>query len=248
MRHLLYQNRAEFKDIVRATARYVLDAAYRHTAAAGSLHASKVQAMADQLVEMLDTARFDDQMSPCEKTHIQAPRVTHIGNLALDFADMLQALAQEADLHHAASPLAQLRIASACWVARHGGQIQQLEPVVDALAAEANETDHTAWLAELAECMTEIMRAVDPSIIGSASDSEQANPWRLLNINAGIVATRSHNPQLMETSFEQLVHRFPDDAGQFFVEGMAQVKALNFPSHVKAVMQRYYKRYSERLH
>ncbi len=36
----------------------------------------------------------------------------------------------------------------------------------------------------------------------------------------------------------------PEDAGQFFTEGMQQMNALNYPEHVHAVMAKYHRQWN----
>ena len=74
-------------------------------------------------------------------------------------------------------------------------------------------------------------------------DLEKNNPgrpWRVLHLNRGIVATRTHNPELMEKVFDDLVRYLPEDAAAFFAEGMQQMEELDYPQHVRQVMHRYF--------
>ena len=80
-----------------------------------------------------------------------------------------------------------------------------------------------------------------------ARDLETVNPgrpWRLLNLNRAIVATRTHQPEVMEEAFSALAAQLPDDAPGFFTQGMEQMELLNYPPQVREVMDRYYKKWN----
>jgi hypothetical protein len=134
----------------------------------------------------------------------------------------------------------------ALWLARHGAPLTRLEAVVDALARVANRTREPAELAALSDAIGEILAGVAPEIRADADDRDPARPWRVLNLNRGIVATRSHDPRRMEAAFETLVRNLPADAARFFQEGMGQMEALRYPAEVRAVMERYYREWSAR--
>ncbi len=75
------------------------------------------------------------------------------------------------------------------------------------------------------------------------SDLEQTNPgrpWRILHVNYGITATRSHNTELMRQAFDKFISVFPQDTSQFFAQGMQEMERLGYPQHVRAVMQEYH--------
>ncbi|MGD2082956.1 MAG: hypothetical protein PVF91_08325 [Chromatiales bacterium] len=133
------------------------------------------------------------------------------------------------------------------WAARHGAPIRLLDPVVNAVAFLANHTTEPDDLQRLFKGISEILEAVDPEIRG---DLEAGGPWRLLLLNRAIVATRSHQPDLMEAAFAAVVRYLPDDASRFFSEGMEQMDLLDYPSHVRRVMQRYFDRWGagQRVH
>ncbi|MDT8283823.1 MAG: hypothetical protein RQ982_13565, partial [Gammaproteobacteria bacterium] len=75
-------------------------------------------------------------------------------------------------------------------------------------------------------------------------DMEQTNlmrPWRVLNLNYGIVATRSHQPELIEQAYGVLIKNLPQDARQFFKEGQQQMDIIGYPDEVREVVERYNK-------
>ena len=68
-------------------------------------------------------------------------------------------------------------------------------------------------------------------------------PWRILIINRAIIATRSHDAELMEMAFKSLVESLPEEAARFFEEGLEQMHLIDYPEHVQKLMQHYYLMY-----
>ena len=111
---------------------------------------------------------------------------------------------------------------------------------VNGAAALANSVKSPAQLAQLFALLTELTNAVSPQISQDPSHYDSTRPWRTLLINRAIVATRSHQPALMEEAFDALREHIPGEVPDFLREGMEQMDALNYPPHVKRVMERYY--------
>jgi hypothetical protein len=132
----------------------------------------------------------------------------------------------------------------ALWFARHGAELRGLEIIVNACANLANRLSEPAALEALCAAMGELMNATAPTIQQDIDNTNPGRPWRILNLNRGIVATRTHNPATMENAFRTLVVHLPEDAPAFFREGMAQMTALNYPAQVHEVMERYYRQWS----
>ena len=60
-------------------------------------------------------------------------------------------------------------------------------------------------------------------------------------MNYGIVATRSHQPEIIEEAYDALVKNLPHDARQFFKEGLQQIDIVGYPDAVREVVERYNK-------
>ncbi len=201
------------------------------------------QAM-DQFIEVLKRADADISVGKRPQPHgLDHQDIGQIGEYGSQLLDDAQAWVELLRVSEAGEALAQVHVPLALWVARCGGTLSTLEPVVDALARLANTTSRTGELIELAGIMTELLEAVAPSVAADLDQSNPGRPWRVLNLNRGIVATRSLDPAIMERVFEDIVKRLPGDAPAFFREGMQQMEALNYPGSVRAVMQRYFERY-----
>jgi hypothetical protein len=138
------------------------------------------------------------------------------------------------------SEMRELTLALTLWMVRRDAEISQLEPVVDCLAYVANQIKAPTELEKLFAAASEIMDAVTPAIAQDIDHSQPGRPWRLLILNRAIIATRSHRPHLMEQAFQTLVDALPEDAVNFFREGMEQMDALDYPDPVREAMEKYF--------
>jgi hypothetical protein len=170
--------------------------------------------------------------------------ITEIGDYALRLQEALADLAVTAGLKDLQEALAQVSVNIALWVANHGGCIDTLEPVVDALALLANKLREPAKLEALSQVISHIIAAVSPLISQDLEKVNPGRPWRLLLLNHSIIATRSHNTELMEEAFAVLTARLPEDAARFFSEGMQQMDALDYPEPVRRVMEKYHRQWT----
>ncbi len=170
--------------------------------------------------------------------------VTQLGNYGLSLLMDLQQWVSQRELHELASDIQLITLSIADWIIRHAGQIQILEPVVDALAKIANQSSQHAKLITLTQFMGKIQHACANI---SRSDLEKSNPgrpWRILCLNRCIAATRSHDPKQMEQAFAFMIQVMPDEAPRFFSEGMQEMDKLDYPAHVKKILQDYFDKYT----
>ncbi len=167
-----------------------------------------------------------------------------LGNFGLQLLNDLSELASEAELPECAREIENLCLPLGAWIARHGAEIRQLAPVVNALAWYANHSRSSDDMQHLYALATEVMEAVSPHL--TESGASDLHPWRLLLINRAIVATRSHRPSLMEPAFTTIVEQLPEDAPRFFAEGMQQMDRVGYPAHVREVMSRFHALFSEK--
>lgn len=130
------------------------------------------------------------------------------------------------------------------WFAKSGGVITQLTPLVNLIAALSNRLREQSVLRQLWANIEILINATEQSIQDDMDDRDPRRPWRVLLLNYAITATRTHDPVLMEKTFQFLIQNLPDDLKQFFTEGMSQMTALNYPQEVKDVMEKYYQQYA----
>ncbi|MGD8999888.1 MAG: hypothetical protein PVF75_05700 [Granulosicoccaceae bacterium] len=175
--------------------------------------------------------------------NLSCEEVSDLGEHGTQLISELQAAMQEFGLDEQYSRLLEAQVLFGLWVAAHNGEIRVLEPIVDALAYVANHAIQPEQLAIMSRHAANIINAVAPHIKQDLDNTNPGRPWRLLNLNYGIIATRSHNPELMRTSFATLVHNIPDDVAEFFAEGMKQMDIINYPPQVREVMEDYYRQW-----
>ncbi len=170
--------------------------------------------------------------------------ITEIGEYAIRLIENLAATIEKLGLHEQKNALVDLFLNIGTWIARQGGLIDTLEPVVDAVAVAANNTRDPQALAVLSEVIRQIIDAVPAVISQDLETFNPGRPWRVLLLNYCIVATRSHNTALMETAFAVLTGNLPADAPRFFSEGMQQMDALDYPGPVREVMEKYHRKWN----
>jgi len=196
----------------------------------------------DQAIDVMERADADvavKQLMPTTGTGLLEEKdITKIGGYTLEILEGLVAFAQDkADQQD--RDLMRLSIPVSLWVARHDGHLDQIEMVVNSLAGYANKITNLIQLAELANIIGEIIEACSDKIKADVEQVNRMRPWRTLNLNYGIVATRSHNPVLIEAAYDALVKNLPQDARQFFHEGMQQMDSIGYPQEVREVVEHY---------
>lgn len=150
------------------------------------------------------------------------------------------------ELPHAKSDLENIAVGIALWVARHDGEIRELETVVNGFAASANTTSSDEALRALFHAMKAVLEHAAPSIQADLDQSNPGRPWRVLNFNYAIVATRTQDAQLMTDAFDAMSRNLPHDAPAFFEEGLKQSDKPVYGPVVKSLMQEYFSRWAVR--
>ncbi len=176
--------------------------------------------------------------------HVHPRDATELGDAALGALHELNTLAVQCQQPTARTALQAVTLAVTDWIMQHAGELRTLEPIVDALAATANRLRDAPTLEQLTAYATRVIGATAAAIRRDPDPTDPARPWRLLHLNRGIMATRSHNPALMERVYDELVAALPQDAARFFAEGMQQMDALGYPPAVRTVVARYHDRWT----
>jgi hypothetical protein len=195
----------------------------------------------DALLQLIDVLsqleEIGDGNSPDDKAANR--EIDTLGEFGLHLIEELALLARQASSGINAGEIEHLCVPFSLWIVRHGGEIRNLAPVVNALAYFANQHSRPALMTALHAKYCEIIEASSPASQENAAE-EPTNPYRLLLLNRAIVATRSHNPELIESAFDSVLEILPNDAQAFFAEAMEQMALTNYPEHVRIIVRRYF--------
>ncbi len=233
-------NANTFRDMFHNTVAEYIDAAALDDQNANS--PQQLQAAMDQAIDVMartDAGRMVQRNMAAESMGVLEEKdISQIGLYTLDLLEGMVTYVQNKTTVQNRE-LIRLSVPVALWVARHGGKLSQIDMPVNSLAGYANEIVEPHVLAELAVVIKEVLDACDDEIRRDVEQTNMMRPWRILNLNYGIVATRSHQPQLIEQAYDALMKNLPQDARQFFKEGMQQMDAIGYPQEVREVVERY---------
>jgi hypothetical protein len=129
------------------------------------------------------------------------------------------------------------------WLARRDATLENLEGIADGFGRITNGLNDPGELAEMCQLMEEVADAASEQVRVDEDTSNPYRPWRVLNLNAGIAATRSLDPALMEQTFDNLGRRLPQDMPGFLADGKRQLLVQNVPEAVSEVINRYAERW-----
>ena len=169
-----------------------------------------------------------------------------LGEHGLLIATDLATWADRLELPQTKSDIEKIAVGVALWVARHAGEIRELETVVNGFAASANAANSDAALRALFRASQAVLENAAPAIKADLDQTNPGRPWRVLNFNFAIVATRTQDAQLMHEAFDTLSRNLPQDAPAFFEEGLKQSDKPVYGPVVKNLMQEYFARWTVR--
>ena len=229
-----------FRDLFHNTVAEYIDSADADEQDIGS--PQNLVAAMDQAIDVMARADADldvkKDMSAESMGLLEEQDISKIGQYTLDLLEGMVSYVQD-KTGEQNRELMRLSIPVSLWVARHGGKLSQIDMLVNSLAGYANEITEPHVLADLAAVIKEVIDACDDEIHRDMEQTNMMRPWRILNLNYGIVATRSHQTELIEQAYDALIKNLPQDARQFFKEGMQQMDIIDYPEEVREVVERY---------
>ncbi len=161
----------------------------------------------------------------------------------LDLLDRLAFLVRKVEIMDKRDTVARMFASMGVWVARRGAAIDNLTGIADGFGLVVNATKSPDALRDLCGLMEEVVAATSQRLQLDEDRSDAWRPWRVINLNAGIAATRSLDPTLMERTFETMGRRLPYDMPGFIADGLRQAAAQDAPDPVQAVLRRYRERW-----
>jgi hypothetical protein len=174
-----------------------------------------------------------------EDRRLDVEVATELGHYALDLLDRLSFQLRQLDIHDQADNLARVYVSLAVWFARRNAVLENLDGTAEGFANLVNAETEQHVLATLTRLMNEVVEAASDDLTLDQDRSNPWRPWRVLNLNSAVAATRSLDADLMRNIFEKLGRRLPYDMPGFFADGKRQLDAQQVPEDVRDVMSTY---------
>lgn len=162
--------------------------------------------------------------------------VDELGTHVLECLSDLGLWAYQLKLDDARAVIEDLALDMAQWIVQHGGQIEVLEPVVNALARQANATPDPDALSVLFDRACGIIACAAPGLSGTM-DMAVLQPWLTLHFNCAIIATRTQQPDLMNAAYDLLESHLPQHCAAFFEEGVRESQKPAYGEPVRQMMR-----------
>lgn len=173
--------------------------------------------------------------------------ISELAHYALELVDRLKAQLWYLDIHDQRDRLSRLFASLAVWFAQQDAVLDNLNGAADSFAILVNGENDSAVLADMSRLMNEVLEAASNEIKMDEDRSDQFRPWRVLNLNSGVAATRSFDANLMQETFERMERRLPHDLPGFFADGKRQVQMQEVPEDVREVMTQFADKWATQL-
>jgi len=183
--------------------------------------------------------RLSSDVSSNKSLDIKVDEISKIADYALNLLDEISLCYASKGMQEQMLELHRLSLPIANWLKVHNGTVKKLDIIVNAIASYANTLQDKKQLEFLCELIKSVIDITDPSIKQDLETTNPMRPWKILNLNWGIVATRTHNTEIMQQVFDQLIKNIPADTQQFFNEGMQQMDVIGYPQPVREIMKKY---------
>ena len=170
---------------------------------------------------------------------LDAEQMAEFGDYGMDLLDRLSSQLRHLEILDQRELLSRVYASLALWMARHDAVLNNIEGTADGFAWLVNGLTEKEDLAEICGYMEEVINAISEKVVLDEDRSNPWRPWRILNLNTGIAATRSLDPQLMEQTFDKLGRHLPYDMAEFLADGKRQMMTQNVPDEVSETMNRY---------
>lgn len=188
--------------------------------------------LADAVRQCLDICQRID----AEEEELPLEEVDELGTHGLECLSDLGLWAWQLKLDEVRAAIEDLALDLAQWIISHGGQIAVLEPVVNALARQANSAQETTGLHALFDRACGVIAHAAPAIV-DAADLAAVQPWLTLHFNCAIIATRTQQPDLMNAAYDLLENHIPEHCQAFYTEGVRESQKAAYGKHVGEMMR-----------
>jgi len=141
------------------------------------------------------------------------------------------------DLGAQQSALDTLALGIGLWAMRHDCSFDVPEPLVNALARQANRAETRQDVAAAYGLMQGLIAHLEPKLGADLERSNPERPWRLLLLNLAITGLRSGDEVLMRHAFQTLNSGLPDERAGFYEEALGLATRAGLPEAATALIR-----------
>lgn len=179
------------------------------------------------------------------KLYLEGPELAEFGDFGINLLDRLSYQLLVLEIMERLDDMALIFASFGVWSSRHDVMLDNLEGIANGFARLTNGVSDPRELAEMCQYMEEVADVASPDVQKDEDRGNPYRPWRVLNLNAGIAATRSLDAELMEHTFEQLGRRLPYEMPGFLADGERQMATQQVPDAVRNVIEHYVKKWAD---
>lgn len=170
---------------------------------------------------------------------LDSEEISEVAHYAMDLVDRLESQLWYLDIHDLRDSLSRLFVSLAVWFVQRNAVMDNLQGAANSFAILVNGENNSTELANMSRLMDQVLDAASDEIKIDEDRSDPWRPWRVLNLNSGVAATRALDPELMKTIFEKMERRLPYDLPGFLADGKRQMDTQDVPQEVRDVMTMY---------
>lgn len=199
-----------------------------------------------ELIEVIKQY-FQIQRKLAEEPHgalLNRDEISELGEQTINCLADLASWAEELGLHHESLMLEEITLNVTHWVIRNRGEVRSIDAIVNLLADKANRTSDKGLLTSIYHVIADVIDHTAAEIKNDADKSDLNRPWRMLNFNYAIVATRVMNRDMMVKAFDALGRHLPEDCPGFFEEGLKQSDKPDYGPEIREIMTEYFKKWT----
>ncbi len=167
---------------------------------------------------------------------LESEDISEVAHYAMDLIDRLESQLWYLDIHDLRDNLSRLFVSLAVWFVQRNAVMDNLQGAANSFAILVNGENNPDELATMSRLMDEVLEAASDEMKIDEDRSDPWRPWRVLNLNSGVAATRALDSELMRTIFEKMERRLPYDLPGFFADGKRQMDTQEVPQEVRDVM------------
>lgn len=157
---------------------------------------------------------------------------------AMRSAAALESWLNRLDLASRQPELDTLILGISLWAMRHDCTLHVPEPLVNALARQANRAGTRQDTAAAYALMQGAIEHLKPQLAADLEQSNPERPWRLLHLNFAITGIKSGDAALAEHAFSALNAGLPHERSGFYEEALRLAEQVRLPEEITTLIRK----------